>query len=251
MLSVVSFIMNIDAKALSMDETEFEKNMESAQTLLSGLSESSDIQRQADGSLGNVPRMEPVEPKSALRSRRHKSSATHPQVSVESSETISTNEEPYGKDQSSLNKIPSISDIQSKGASILLKEDEVSQVFQDFPFLYSQASDLTVGHVEDLLNNYKQLVFKYVCLAKGLGVTTLVPSSFNAQGQNLEQPEIAKESGKKMEAHTNDVLQNDLNIAANDSEDVSVFGLEYTESKRPEEATPQSPGEEGNENSQR
>ncbi|KAL0314242.1 UNVERIFIED_CONTAM: Vacuolar protein sorting-associated protein 9A [Sesamum angustifolium] len=167
MLSVESFIMNIDAKALSVDETEFEKNMESAQALLSGLSESSDIQHQADGSLGNVPRMEPVEPKSALRSRRHQSSATHP-----------------------------------------------------------EAGDLTVGDVEDLLNNYKQLVFKYVCLAKGLGVTTSVPSLSNA---HLEQPEIAKESGKKMEAHTNDDMQNDLNIAANDSEDVSVFGLEYTE----------------------
>ncbi|KAL0326265.1 UNVERIFIED_CONTAM: Vacuolar protein sorting-associated protein 9A [Sesamum radiatum] len=248
MLSVESFIMNIDAKALSMDETEFEKNMESAQALLSGLSESSDIQHQADGSLGNVPRMEPVEPKSALRFRRHQSSATHPEVSVESSETTSRNEEPYGKDQSSLNKIPSISDIQSKGASILLKEDEVSRVFRDFPFLYSQAGDLTVGDVEGLLNNYKQLVFKYVCLAKGLGVTTSVPSLSNA---HLEQPEIAKESGKKMEAHTNDDMQNDLNIAANDSEDVSVFGLEYTELKTPEEAAPQSPGEEGNENSQR
>ncbi|KAK4391159.1 Beta-1,3-galactosyltransferase 7 [Sesamum angolense] len=189
MLSVESFIMNIDAKALSMDETEFEKNMESAQALLSGLSESSDIQHQADGSLGNVPRMEPVEPKSALRSRRHQSSATHP-----------------------------------------------------------EAGDLTVGDVEDLLNNYKQLVFKYVCLAKGLGVTTSVPSLSNA---HLEQPEIAKESGKKMEAHTNDDMQNDLNIAANDSEDVSVFRLEYTELKTPEEAAPQSPGEEGNENSQR
>ncbi|KAL0438019.1 UNVERIFIED_CONTAM: Vacuolar protein sorting-associated protein 9A [Sesamum latifolium] len=192
--------------------------------------------------------MEPVEPKSALRSRRHQ---THPQVSVESSETISINEEPYGKHESSLNKIPSISDIQTKGASILLKEDEVSQVCRDFPFLYSQAGDLTVGDVEDLLNNYKQLVFKYVCLAKGLGVTTSVPSLSNAQGQNLQQPEIAKESGKKVEAHTNDDMQNELNIAANDSEDVSVFGLEYTESKTPEEATPQSPGEEGNENSQR
>ncbi|KAK4413259.1 hypothetical protein Salat_2738500 [Sesamum alatum] len=152
--------------------------MESAQTLLSGLSECSDIQRQADGILGNVPRTEPVEPKPALRL------ATHPQVSVESSETISGNEEPYEKDQS-------------------------------------------------------------------MGCDNFGPSLSNAQGQDLEQPQIVKESGKKMEAHPNDDTRKDLTIAANNSDDVSVFGLEYTELKTPEVAALQSPGDEGNENSQR
>ncbi|KAF5192770.1 hypothetical protein FRX31_017643, partial [Thalictrum thalictroides] len=37
MLSAESFISNIDAKSFSMDETEFEENMDSARTLLSGL----------------------------------------------------------------------------------------------------------------------------------------------------------------------------------------------------------------------
>ncbi|KAF5175940.1 Flotillin-like protein [Thalictrum thalictroides] len=37
MLSGESFISNIDAKSFSMDETEFEENMDSARTLLSGL----------------------------------------------------------------------------------------------------------------------------------------------------------------------------------------------------------------------
>ncbi|KAI3464446.1 hypothetical protein Pfo_021109 [Paulownia fortunei] len=225
MLSVESFIMNIDAKALSMDEIEFEKNMESAQTLLSGLSESSDIESQVDQNFGHVPRTEPVQPKPALSSRRHQRSATHPQVSVESSEIKSRNDEHYWKDQSSLNKIPSTSDLENEGASMLLKEDEVSQVFRDFPFLYSQAGDLTVGDVEDLLTNYKQLLFKYVCLAKGLGVTIPSPSLFNAQVQNLEQPEVAKESEKTREAHPNDNMQNDLPRVANDSGEVSVLGL--------------------------
>ncbi|GER27466.1 vacuolar sorting protein 9 domain [Striga asiatica] len=113
MLSVVSFIMNIDAKALSMDETEFQKNMESARE---HLSESSEI-----------------------KSRK--------------------NDERFKKDRSSsLDKNPSIPDIENEG------------VFRDFPFLYSQTGDLTVGDVEDLLNSYKQLVFKYVCLTKGLGL---------------------------------------------------------------------------------
>lgn len=250
MLSVESFIMNVDAKALSMDETEFEKNMESAQTLLSGLSESSDMHSQVDQNFGHVPRAEPMEPKPALSSRRHQGSSTHHQVSVESSETKSRNDEQYGKDASSLNKIPSISDLENRGASMLLKEDEVSRVFRDFPFLYSQAGDLTVGDVEDLLNNYKQLVFKYVCLAKGLGVTIPSHSSSNAQGQNLDPPEVAKESEKVMEAHPNDNAQNDLPNAANDSGEAPDFGLENTESKMLEETALQSQGDAGNENPQ-
>ncbi|KAK6132394.1 hypothetical protein DH2020_033833 [Rehmannia glutinosa] len=200
MLSVESFIMNIDAKALSMDETEFEKNMESARTLLSGLSEISDTQSQQDQKFEHV--------------------------SVQSSETKSQNDEQYGKNQSSINKIPSISDLENKGASMLLKENEASQVFRDFPFLYSQAGDLTVGDVEDLLNNYKQLVFKYVSLTKGLGVKIPSPSLSKAQCQNSEQPEFAKEPEMR-EAHLTDNTGN--------YGEVSVFRLENSESKMPEE----------------
>ncbi|PIN19018.1 Vacuolar assembly/sorting protein VPS9 [Handroanthus impetiginosus] len=250
MLSVESFIMNIDAKALSMDETEFEKNMESARALLSSLSESSDTHSQPNQNLGHVPRAEPMETKPALSSRSHHRPARHPQDSVESSQTKSRDEEIYGKDQSSINKIPSVSDLENKGASMLLKEDEVSKVFQDFPFLYAQAGDLTVGDVQDLLNNYKRLIFKYVCLAKGLGVTTPSPSLPNAQGQNLEQPEIAKESERTGEAQPNDDMQKDLPRVASDSGEVAVKELENTEPKVPGEAAIQSHGEEGTENPQ-
>ncbi|KAK6114791.1 hypothetical protein DH2020_007060 [Rehmannia glutinosa] len=214
MLSVESFIMNIDAKALSMDETEFEKNMESARALLSGLSKSSDTQTQADQKFEHDPN-----------------------VSVESSETKSKNDEQYGKNQSSINKTPSISDLENKGANMLLKENEASQVFRDFPFLYSQAGDLTVGDVEDLLNNYKQLVFKYVSLTKGLGVKIPSPSLSKAQCQNSEQPEFAKEPEMR-EAHLTDNTGN--------YGEVSVFRLENSESKMPEEVGFQSQCEEGN-----
>ncbi|KAH6775035.1 Vacuolar sorting protein 9 domain-containing protein [Perilla frutescens var. hirtella] len=234
MLSVESFIMNIDAKAISMDEDEYENNMESAKQLLFGLSETSDVQSQEES----------MEPKPALNSRLHPG----PNITrdpVESSKTKSRNDEQYGNDPSSLHKIPSVSDLENRGANMLLKEDEVSRVFRDFPFLYSQAGDLTVGDVEDLLNNYKKLVFKYVCLAKGLGVTNPSPPLSNAQGHNSEQPEAAKEPENISEAHATDNTQHDLPSVAGDSLNSSAFGLENTESKVAEETALKSQDEEG------
>ncbi|PIN15853.1 hypothetical protein CDL12_11500 [Handroanthus impetiginosus] len=211
MLSVESFIANIDAKALSMDEAEFEKNMESAQALLAGLSESSDnLYGQTDQNF------EHVEPKPVSNS----------QSPVESSETNSKKNESDVKDHFSLDKTPSISDIQNIGADKLLKEEEVNQIFRDFPYFYSQAFVLTIGDVEDLLNNYKQLVFKYACLAKGLGMTASTPL------------ETATDSEKRNVANPNDDMQKDLSEV-----------LDY--SKVPEEAAFRTQVDEGDENSER
>ncbi|KAK6131104.1 hypothetical protein DH2020_035149 [Rehmannia glutinosa] len=236
MLSVESFITSIDAKALSMDDEEFAKNMESAQALLAGLSESLDSSyAQTNQNIGHFPSTEPMEPKS-------RNDETTP-----SRETKSRNEELNYKDRLSSDRTPSISDLENKGAAELLKEEEVSQLFRDFPYLYSQVGDLTVGDVEDLLNNYKQLVFKYVCLAKGLGVTTIQsPSLSNTQTQNLEQPEIKKKWENIKEANLNDNLQKDLSTVVDDSGEESGFGLENSESKVPEEVAV----DKGDENSQ-
>ena len=57
--------------------------------------------------------------------------------------------------------------------------------------VFANVGDLIVNDVEDLLNNYKQLVFKYVSLAKGLGVTPLASS--NSQSQKQQHPEAIKE----------------------------------------------------------
>ncbi|KAL8482024.1 hypothetical protein ACS0TY_028254 [Phlomoides rotata] len=247
MLSVESFISNIDAKSLSMDETEFERNMESAQSLLSGLSESSNSHSQADQNFNRVASIESMESKPASSSKRHQSSATHPHASVESSESKSKSDEHYWKDASSLNKIPSISDLENRGANTLLKEDDVRRIFRDFPFLYSQAGDLTVGDVEDLLNSYKQLVFNYVCLAKGMGVPIPSPSLSNAQGQNSEPPGVSSESEKTTEVHpkesesekvtephSNENSTSEIPSVVDDLGEASVSGLEDsqdTESK--------------------
>ncbi|XP_049389354.1 vacuolar protein sorting-associated protein 9A-like isoform X2 [Solanum stenotomum] len=188
-LSAESFISNIDAQALSMDETEFETNMESARALLSGLSADNNVLDQSDQNAGPVPGADTSDAKQSFRSNRPPHPATQPNFSVASTETNIKNEDQYAKSQSSMEKIPSLSDLENRGASMLIKEDSISQVFQSFPYLYSQAGDLTVGDIEELLTNYKRLVIKYVCLAKGSGIDNPSPPLPNNEGQT-QHPEF-------------------------------------------------------------
>lgn len=199
-----------------MDEVEFESNMESAKLLLSGLSKNLETsQTQIDQNFVQVTSSEPTEQKPASITRKHQHPSRHPQSVVESSETVSRNEELNDKDQNSLNKATSISDIENEGAMMLLKEQEASQNFREFPYLYSQAGDLTVGEVEDLLTNYKQLVFKYVCLAKGLGVS--VPTNSLSSTQD------------KLEADPNEGMQKELSTEEDNSGEKSDSGLDNSE----------------------
>ncbi|GJU33925.1 vacuolar protein sorting-associated protein 9A-like protein [Tanacetum coccineum] len=144
MLSAESFILNIDAKALSMDDIEFEKNMEFAQTLISGLYED-----YRDG-----------------ENMQSENGQSQSQNIVESK----------------LKEVPSVTDLENKGASMLVTAEKASEKFQNFPFLFSEAGDLRVGDVEELLNGYKQLVFKYVCLAKGLGMESRISGELGDVG---------------------------------------------------------------------
>lgn len=201
MLSAESFIMNIDAKSISMDETEFEKNMESAQALLSGLSadSSEDIPSQST----TIQRSESIEPnkqENSIPKRRNKSPSS------------------------------SISDLENKGASMIIKEGKAERVFRDFPYLYSQAGDLTVSDVEELLNNYKQLVFKYVCLSKGTGVAAPSPP-FSTQhgGENV----------KEMQGNQSGELTNEAEM---DSDGVPPFGGKFSETDSAQDVAAESQG---------
>ncbi|CAN1746120.1 Vacuolar protein sorting-associated protein 9A [Linum perenne] len=86
------------------------------------------------------------------------------------------------KDDRPMAKVPSLPDIENKGAALLLKED----------------------NVEELLNSYKELVFKYVCVCKGLGV----PSSDN---QDPEQRNNVESSTKNREAESTEVVEQSSN----------------------------------------
>nr|QGN01431.1 vacuolar protein sorting-associated protein 9A-like protein [Camellia sinensis] len=210
-LSAESFILSIDANSISMDETEYEKNMESARSVLSGLSADSE-------NLSVEPKQE------ALNTKKHQDRPIKPQISLGSSEMKFRNrEETPGKDQRPLHEVPSMTDLENKGASMLLKEDQASRIFRDFPYLFSQAGDLTVNDVEQLLNNYKQLVFKYVCLSKGLGVANPSPPLSVSQSQSQHQTENVKES--------------------EDSSAVSLLGVENSEYKIPQDESVESQSE--------
>lgn len=194
MLSAESFISNIDAQALSMDEIEFEKNMEFARALLGSVSTDVDgLSKQTDESMGRVPGEE-------YRAVKHQvlNTKKDPVLQSKSSEMLSGNKEAtYDKDQLSVTKIPSLSDLENKGASMLLKEEQASKVFQEYPHLFASVGDLTISDVEGLLNDYKQLVLKYVCLSKGLGDAT--PSLPFSSSSSDVQDQI--ESSKKPKDH--------------------------------------------------
>ncbi|PPD93822.1 hypothetical protein GOBAR_DD09173 [Gossypium barbadense] len=164
MLSAEAFISNIDAKALSLEETEFEKNMEFARALLSGLSTDLDGLSSQINQLAGQDQREPTE------SRHHTLKEDH------ANRPKSSDGKSSSKDQSSISKVPSISELENRGATILLKEDQV------------------IKDVEELLNNYKQLVFKYVCLLKGSdGASASFPLS-KSQAQAQQHVETVKES---------------------------------------------------------
>ncbi|KAF5206877.1 Vacuolar protein sorting-associated protein 9a [Thalictrum thalictroides] len=243
MLSAESFISNIDAKSLSMDETEFEENMDSARTLLSGLATSpegegtpSDIDR--DG-YGYASRTESTKTKSQLNEKNKRNSWSFlkghpPQASLKKAEV-----EPDINHQASITENPSISDLEKKGAIEILKEEEINRAFHGYPYLYAQAGDLTVNDVEDLLNNYKQLVFKYVCLSKGMSIVG--PPSLPlpiSQTQTPKDVATWKESEDSLMVETN-INNADIEIFPNKD---SVQKTENSESKVAEEdesVTPQ------------
>ncbi|KAL1197679.1 Vacuolar protein sorting-associated protein 9A [Cardamine amara subsp. amara] len=173
-LSAESFISNIDAKSISMDEAEFEKNMESARARISGLGSQS---YQTGQGTAPPPRDESTPQKIQMQNLKRENTI----FTSKSSDSLSGTNEILNTTNSEtpMKKVESISDLENKGAATLLKDTEASKIFQEYPYIYASAGDLRIGDVEGLLNSYKELVYKYVCLSKGLGddSTTLAPSS--------------------------------------------------------------------------
>ncbi|KAK3230760.1 hypothetical protein Dsin_002641 [Dipteronia sinensis] len=226
MLSAESFISNIDAKSLSMEESEFQNNMESALALLSGLSTDMDgLSNLNDQNAGHLPREQLIDSKhQALNSKKEKEPVNRPKSSERKSGSKKVT---FAEDQAPITKVPSLSELENKGATMLLKEDKASQVFQEYPYLFANVGDLTINDVEDLLNNYKQLVFKYVCLSKGLGSTSASQLSSNFHTPVVDHAETVKETEDQKIAELKD--ESDKDTGTNDgpkSVSVSEEGVE-------------------------
>lgn len=236
MLSAESFISNIDANALSMEETEFEKNMESARALLSVLSNELDGDLdQSDRNATDVSRGGPLEPKRQSLSASSKDTDSTLRRNLSEAKSTSDQEVPNAKNQ----LMPSLSDLENKGAVMLLKEDIVSQVFRDYPYLFAHVGDLTLDNVEDLLNNYKQLVFKYVCLSKGLGAAP--PPLSSSQTQKQKKVVTMKEPGDTIAVEPNNESK-EQSMQDDGSDEVSLLEEENLESKMQQDVAAQGGG---------
>ncbi|XP_023635902.1 vacuolar protein sorting-associated protein 9A isoform X1 [Capsella rubella] len=168
-LSAESFISSIDAKSLSMDEADFENEMESAQARLSGL-RSQSCQTDHDAAFtAHCPKRE--------NTLIHAKSSDS--LSATTNETLSTNSD---------TPMQRASDLENKGATMLSDDgSEATKIFQEYPYMFASVADLRIGDVESLLHNYKQLVIKYVCLSKGLGdAASLAPSLSPFQASNKD-----------------------------------------------------------------
>lgn len=161
-LSAESFIWNIDAQALSMEEKEFLNKMESARAHLMGTSTSGDDQ-QTKTNLDDLEQRSGI-----LKANRELDSLVSVQGQHVPSQSYDANKDVNANEKALTNRL-SISDLEKKGAADLL-EGNTSKYFQDYPFLFANAGDLTIQDVHSLLNCYKKLVLKYVALSKGMGI---------------------------------------------------------------------------------
>ncbi|CAL0305535.1 unnamed protein product [Lupinus luteus] len=228
MLSAESFISNIDAKAISMDETEFERNMEFARALLSGLSIDTQDPSSPYPNHGHHPRSEPTKHRNkALNDNKDPASQTASSAAKSEIKKVTS------EDEFLITKVPSLSDLENKGANMLLKEDKVNDVFREYPYLFSSVGDLTVSDVEDLLNNYKQLVFKYECLSKGLGVSPTSHPPSTPKNKAQDHAETTVESSDDGPIGANDKLDESTDTTEDSSDKVSLLGEKKIESGLP------------------
>lgn len=222
-MSAESFIWNVDAQSLSMDEVEFQKKMESARAHLLGLSTNTESQR-------NQATLDAMENKmGTLRTNRNSDSYLYVSKHQVANQSFEVSIDRDMKEKSIAHG-SSTSDLENKGATDLLKDDNLSRHFKEFPFLFARAGDLTVDDVENLLNCYKQLVLRYVALSKGMGIgSESLPASTK---QTPAKPETTQEPEDLAETEMNDEKV-DIISGRNESSSENLFsGMDITETKK-------------------
>lgn len=190
-LSAESFIWNINAKSLSMNELEFQKKMESARAFLPLFLSNTcgDMKFECkDNKMDKIKTSKSIGYQSSLMRSSH-------QFHSQSSEV--------GKDPSIANQQP-VSVSKTQGDSNPLEEQELARYFVEYPFLYASVDDLTIKDVETLLHSYKKIVVDYVLLSKGK--TNANPSFSSPFSENAAQTknniDSANESRKSVENST-------------------------------------------------
>jgi Rab5 GDP/GTP exchange factor len=155
-LSAESFIWNIDGESLSMNELDFQRKMEWARECLLGLSADLENKDNQANLTGN---------RNSNLNLYLKDHAQGPGQDMRRDSDLTVSSKP-------VERVQSIPDLENKGATELLNSDGLNKKFQEYPFLFACAGDLTVADIENLLNSYKQIVLRYVALAHGMGVNS-------------------------------------------------------------------------------
>jgi len=185
-LSAESFIWNIDGESLSMNELDFQRRMDSARERMLGLSADSEYQdNQANPDVQDRRSQ-------SLGANRNSDASLSLKDHVQGSGQDMRRDSDVTVSGKQIEQVQSISDLEKKGTAELLNEDDLNKKFQEYPFLFARAGDLTIADVESLLNSYKQLVLRYVALAQGMGVSPETTLTQNGQTSDLvvsEEPE--------------------------------------------------------------
>ncbi|XP_072992489.1 vacuolar protein sorting-associated protein 9A-like [Typha latifolia] len=222
-LSAESFIWNVDAESLSMDEVEFQKKMGSARENLLGLSTNLENQKNLTTLDGKEHITEMLKANRDSDSYLSVGEQPLPTKAYDISRDFDRKDKPITKSQS-------LSDIEKKGSMDLLKDDNLSRNFQDYPFLFARSGDLTIDDVENLLNCYKQLVLKYVSLSKGLGFNSEPLPAYNMQTPSKLEADKEAEDFKEI------MMKNEKDEGTSRAEDTSnedmLPGIDDEESKR-------------------
>lgn len=194
LVSAESFIKNMDAKSLSMDEREFEKSMQTAKLLLNGTT--SHVNYPANHSSAEAVQFmsESTIPKMQVHKLHQKEgneelqplgeyqasimSAKQPPVSIGK---MDQSNEAYAKDSSEASRM-SVQKLEEKEAAAVLHTAHSGQLIREYPFLYASAGDLRVEDVETLLIAYKELVLKYVSLSRAVESSSSHKGEFAFKG---------------------------------------------------------------------
>ncbi|CAN6284835.1 unnamed protein product [Urochloa humidicola] len=198
-LSAESFIWNIDGESLSMNELDFQRKMDWARERLLGLSV--DSEKNQDNQAN--PDVQEQRPQN-LKANRSSDVSLSLKDPVQGAGQDSRRDSDVSVSGKPVERVQSISDLEKKGATELLNDDDLNRKFQEYPYLFARAGDLTIADVESLLNSYKQLVVRYVALAQGKGVS---PETTHAQsGQAATDLAVSEEL-----ENVNSVVNNNKN----------------------------------------
>ncbi|KAJ3674154.1 hypothetical protein LUZ60_006146 [Juncus effusus] len=194
-LSAESFVWNIDGNALSIDESEFQRKMDSARDFLLGNNiKNNDINDNVNINVNNLENEMSVGRES-------------------SSERVGMTEK---------DRVGTALELEKKGSREILKENNIIKYFDEYPYLYARAGDLTVSDVEELLGCYKRLVLQYVSLSKGIGGKVGIPENEIRENEirenEIQENEIRENEILENEIRENEVLENEIRESIEESE---------------------------------